>query len=29
MGVQDKDVRRFESVGVRPSIIHVTGGIKF
>ncbi|MFR4223835.1 MAG: 3-deoxy-D-manno-octulosonic acid transferase [Akkermansia sp.] len=30
MGVQDKgDVRRFESVGVRPSIIHVTGSIKF
>ena len=30
MGVQDKgDVRRFESVGVRSSIIHVTGSIKF
>ena len=30
MGVQDKgDVRRFESVGVRSSIIHVTGSIEF
>ncbi|KAA5508977.1 hypothetical protein F2Y52_24035, partial [Bacteroides caccae] len=30
MGVQDKgDVQRFESVGVPPSVIHVTGSIKF
>ena len=30
MGVQDKgDVQRFESVGVSPAVIHVTGSIKF
>lgn len=30
MGVQDKvDARRFEQIGVRPDIIHVTGSIKF
>ncbi len=30
MGVQDKgDALRFENVGVKPSIIHITGSIKF
>lgn len=30
MGVQDKnDARRFEGIGVKPEIIHITGSIKF